>query len=479
VEEVEPTEIARLEGPPPGTILLGKYRVDGLLGIGGYGYVVRAHHLELGESLAIKILRDDREIDEHNLARFLREAQAIVRLKSEHVARVFDVGKLPNGAPYMVMELLEGEDLGQRIEKGGALDPTLAVDYILQACEALAETHAIGIVHRDIKPTNLFVAHRPDGTEIVKVLDFGISKAQRRDHEKSLRLTQTQSVLGTPAYMSPEQMRSAKSVDGRTDVWALGAVLYELVECELPFDADNFAELCVVVATQPPRPMARAPMLAPVILRCLAKSVEERYATVAELATALAPYATPAVATEYVPRIHRLLDRAMTEPAIAAMRSSSPSSQEKTALPAARRATPAPLTGDLTIEERRPRGHLVWIAAVVGILLGGTAALLTMKEPAAATDPPVAPAPKKAEPPPPAPSPPPTNVAPPAEVASETKIEPAPVQPTKVTQPPNPTRPTFVAPSPPVQKAKPDKPADKPKPGSARPCDPARSMMGC
>jgi len=293
-----------MEGPPPGTVLLDKYRVDWVLGVGGYGYVVRAHHLDLGESVAIKILREDREADPQTLARFVREAQLVVRLKSEHVARVFDVGRLPDtGAPYIVMELLEGEDL-HKLLGAGPLPVGRAVDFMLEACEAIAEAHALGIVHRDLKPGNLFLARLPTRS-IIKVLDFGISKSMVRDAD--IRLTQTQSILGTPAYMAPEQMRDARHVDHRADIWALGAVLYELVEGELPFCADNFAELVVAVSTQPPPPMQRARELQPIIDRCLAKSIEDRFASVAEFTTAIGPFGTPDMAREYIARIHRLL----------------------------------------------------------------------------------------------------------------------------------------------------------------------------
>jgi eukaryotic-like serine/threonine-protein kinase len=211
----EPTHIEQMEGPPPGTVLLDKYRVDWMLGVGGYGYVVRAHDIQFGHQVAIKILRDDREADPQTQGRFLREAKLALKLKSEHVARVIDVGRMTNNSPYIIMELLEGEDLGKLLD-AGPLPVTKAVDYILQACEAIAEAHTLGIVHRDLKPQNLFLHQLPASSKI-KVLDFGISKTSRMSliSEPAMKLTQTQSILGTPAYMSPEQMRDARHVDYR------------------------------------------------------------------------------------------------------------------------------------------------------------------------------------------------------------------------------------------------------------------------
>jgi serine/threonine-protein kinase len=304
----------------PGTILAGKYRVDGQLGAGGYGLVVRAHHLLAQQEVAIKILRDDMELDEENRQRFLREAQLMVRLRSEHVAKISDVGTLDSGAPYVVMELLEGMDLGKVLEVTGKLAPRVAADHLLQACDVLAEAHSLGIVHRDIKPTNLFVTRRSDGTPSIKVLDFGISKTAAND--PGMKLTQTAMMLGTPAYMSPEQMRSARSVDARTDIWSLGVVLYELVEGTMPFAADSFAELAVKVATEPFVAMTAAPELTQIVARCLGRTPIERYSNVAELAADLAPFATPETARTYTKRIHRVLglhvpDRFESSPGIA------------------------------------------------------------------------------------------------------------------------------------------------------------------
>jgi len=290
-----------------GELLLGKYRVEEVIGRGGMGLVVRAVHVGLDEMVAIKLLRDDVAIDEETIARFLREAQAAVKLKSEHIARISDVGRFDDGKPYMVMEFLQGADIGQMIDQHGFIQPMMAVDLLLQACDALAEAHSIGIIHRDVKPSNLFVTFRPDGTAILKVLDFGISKTAATD----MSLTQTQSMLGTPAYMSPEQMRSARKVDARTDIWSLGSVLYEAVEGHLPFLAESFSEMCVKVAVDAPTPMVRMPPeLQAIVMRCLAKHPDARYPSVAELAHDLMPYSSePHRSKLMVERMFRTLGR--------------------------------------------------------------------------------------------------------------------------------------------------------------------------
>jgi eukaryotic-like serine/threonine-protein kinase len=274
----------------PGTVILGKYRVDHVLGSGGMGMVVAATHLQLQERVAVKFLLAE-VLGSHEVAqRFVREAQAAGRLKGEHIARVIDVGVLPGDVPYMVMEYLDGEDLETIIAKRGPLAPAQAVDHVLQACEGLAEAHALGIIHRDVKPANLFVARRPDGSPLFKVLDFGISKVPVGT---DAAFTRTLAAIGTPSYMSPEQMRSAREVDARTDIWALGVVLHECLSGRRPFEAETFGGLCLKVAMDPaPRlSIAGARGLDGVIARCLEKAPDDRFATVADLAAALEPYA--------------------------------------------------------------------------------------------------------------------------------------------------------------------------------------------
>ncbi|HMJ55645.1 MAG TPA: serine/threonine-protein kinase [Polyangiaceae bacterium] len=279
-----------------GQVVAGKYRIDSVIGEGGMGYVVVAHHLQLDTKVAIKLLRAELATSAEAVERFAREARAAVRITSPHVARVFDVGTLDTGAPYMVMEFLEGDDLSSLIQKRGTLPIHEAVDYVLQACEAIAEAHAAGIVHRDLKPANLFCARRPDGTVTIKVLDFGISKLTG-GAGAALNHTKTTAIMGSPFYMSPEQMESTRGVDIRTDIWGLGVILYELVTGRTPFEGNALPEVCLRVATQQPAPMRTLRADAPaalelVILRCLEKDRDKRYGSVARLAVALRDFAS-------------------------------------------------------------------------------------------------------------------------------------------------------------------------------------------
>ncbi len=281
----------------PGEVLAGKYRVERVLGLGGMGVVVAAMHIQLEERVAIKFLLPEALQNPDTVARFAREARAAVRIKNEHVARVSDVGTLESGAPFMVMEYLEGQDLSDVVKSRGPLPVHEALDYLLQTCEAIAEAHALGIVHRDLKPSNLFLTRGSDGAPLVKVLDFGISKVKPRGASmQEAALTKTASVMGSPLYMAPEQMVSTRDVDARADIWALGVVLYQLLAATAPFSGDTLTELCARILQEPPPPLRNVrsdvhPSLEAALLRCLEKERDRRYASVAELVTALAPFA--------------------------------------------------------------------------------------------------------------------------------------------------------------------------------------------
>jgi serine/threonine-protein kinase len=283
-----------------GDVLAGRYRIERILGRGAMGLVLRALDLERGEVCAVKLLTPQALGHPTAVARFLREARAVGSLKSPHVVRVLDVGALDDGAPFMVLEPLEGADLSAVLQRRGALPAYEAARHVIEACEALAEAHAAGIVHRDLKPQNLFLATLEDGATVLKVIDFGLAKAfAQLEGESDLTLSNT--VLGSPSYMSPEQIRSARSVDARSDVWSLGVVLYVLVTGKLPFAAATASDVVnAVVSAAPAPPSSLRPglplALDAVILRCLEKDPARRFSSAAALGAALAPFVPAAPA---------------------------------------------------------------------------------------------------------------------------------------------------------------------------------------
>lgn len=294
--------------PKPGDVIGEKYRVERVLGKGGMGIVLAATHLQLEETVAIKILLPALLTESDVVARFVQEGRAAIKIRGEHVARVLDVGTLEGGLPYIVMEYLQGTDLDALVRRAGPMPVSLTVDYVLQACEALAEAHGRGFIHRDLKPANLFLTTKPDGSPSIKVLDFGISK--NITPESPSQLTHPRAVLGSPRYMAPEQMRSARGVDARTDIWALGAILHELLAGHPPFDAPSIQELtiCILEEQAPPLTLYRRDVpdgLAAAIKKCLTKDPAKRFASVAELALAIARYGSrlSADAPESIARI--------------------------------------------------------------------------------------------------------------------------------------------------------------------------------
>jgi serine/threonine-protein kinase len=286
--------------PPiaPGQLIAETYRVEHVLGKGGMGVVVQAVHAVLGHRVAIKVLTVA-GADETAVERFVQEARIAAHLPSEHVCRVTDVGRTPGGQAYFVMELLEGNDLEGELRARGALPVREAVDLILQACEGVADAHAMGLVHRDLKPANMFLAKRPRRAPTVKVLDFGLSKAPRAMRRIDQAMTVEDTTFGTPQYMSPEQVRSAHDVDARTDQHAIGLVLFEMIAGKPPFTAKTAVDLMARITIHDAPPLRSAAPTAPAgleaaIARSLAKKPDDRFPSLVELAAALAPFGSAA-----------------------------------------------------------------------------------------------------------------------------------------------------------------------------------------
>ncbi len=336
-----------------GTRVGERYVVSRVLGMGAMGVVVAANHPELDQDMAVKIMFPEHAANRVLSARFAREARLAAKLQSPHLVRVFDVGRLESGIPFLVMEKLSGRDLSAELEERGAFPVTQAVDYLLQAMTGIAEIHALGFVHRDLKPSNLFLANVA-GTPTVKVLDFGISKEST---PTSSGLTSTESMLGTPSHMSPEQITATKEVDRRTDIWALGVILYEFLTGSLPFEleGDSVGELLAVILFKDPIPLRAKKFTLPlalegVLLRCLRRPPQERYQDVLELAEALRPFAS-AEATRHVDAIRRVVD---TEPN--AHRRATPSAPSIDSQARTTAADPGSI-GRMPVAARRPTQH--------------------------------------------------------------------------------------------------------------------------
>ena len=369
--------------PAVGTTLAGKYRVEDVLGRGGMGVVLGARHTVLGHRVAIKLLTAAASANPTQLARFLREARATLELKSEHVVRVLDEGKTDDGQPFLVMEHLEGEDLHRVLGERGPLPIQEAVEYVLEACDAMVEAHARGIVHRDLKPSNLFLTKRGDGRPLIKVLDFGISKLAPREEDGEGELTETLTVLGSPGYMAPEQIRSARHADHRADVWGFGVVLFRLLTRKPAFEGEGAMGICAAILSDEPKPIRsfrpEVPVeLAGVIARCLEKDPKDRYQSVTELARALCPFAPDSPTAARFRNVPR-----------SSVTSSASSAMERTmdAPLVADAATNAAVTGNASSNVAPTRARWPYAVALVAVL--GAAAFFALRR----GEQPVAPAP--------------------------------------------------------------------------------------
>ena len=349
--------------PNAGQILAGKYLVEEVLGVGGMGVVVAAKHIQLDQKVAIKYLLPAALLNQEVVERFAREARAAAKIRGEHVARVIDVGQFDDGAPYMIMEHLEGHDLAKHLELHGPLPIEDAIRYLLETCEALAEAHGAKIVHRDLKPSNMFLATQPDRSTIIKVLDFGISKT---GDAPAAALTKTSALMGTCFYMSPEQLTNPKGVDHRSDIWSLGVILYELLAGRQPFLGESVPEIIGgILSNQPDGIRTLRPEvpfgLEVVIGKCMQSKAGDRYQSVAQLAAALGPFAH-ARDRQSVEITARVLGESLKPPAITAssskdastatiMTSSSPNLLTGPTLP--------PLTGDTASQGSSPVDEVV------------------------------------------------------------------------------------------------------------------------
>jgi serine/threonine-protein kinase len=433
----------------PGTLLLGKYRIDGLIGTGGMGHVVRASHLYLHQPVAIKLLLPELTQNAETVQRFLREAQATVKLRSEHSARVMDVGTTEEGVPFMVMEFLDGNDLNQILRHHGPQQPAIVVDLLLQACEGISEAHALGIVHRDIKPSNFFITRRPDGSMLLKILDFGISKTPIGYDD----LTGTQTVIGTPSYMAPEQMKSGRAADPRSDIWSLGVVTYQLIAGRPPFSGESYAELVLKVGLEAPAPI---PVPVPtgldtVIMRCLEKDPSQRHQSVGELARMLAPFSTdPIAAAQSAARTVRTLQQRSSLQGVQGLPLGaggglatpipiSPAQLTPHSWPPSQATSVSRGAGQVTYRTRSNRGWLIAGVASLCVIAGGGGYAISQlsrgnggpREPHVMAPPPrPEPVAAPSDPPPPATQPPPAPAPavpapPPASAASAAAATPA------------------------------------------------------
>lgn len=420
---------------PAGRIIDGRYRLVRLIGDGGMGSVHEASHARIDRKVAIKLLHPDFVANQEALDRFSREARAASSIGHPNIVEIYDLGREPDGTAFMVMELLDGEDLGSTLARQGALSPARAVAVALQVLSALHEVHRHGIVHRDMKPENVFLSADAAGRESVKLLDFGVAKIQQGMESENLTHTRTGTVLGTPYYMSPEIARGGRRFDHRVDLWAVGVMLYEMISGVRPFEGEGYNEILASILMEDARPLQEvAPnvplRLAEIVDRALRKDPDERYGGAGEMLADLLPLHDDRSAPE------------LTSSAAVAIRARTATpfgfvtpNRGSTPVPAARESQP---TGPLWLLDsavpspsRSPRRRL-WIGAAVAAAIAvallsgaGLAALLTGEEPGVgpAAAPAVATEQSK-----PAPEPAPTRPAAPEEPFAEEPAGPVTVE---------------------------------------------------
>jgi serine/threonine protein kinase len=364
----------------PGAVLANKFEVVSILGRGGMGVVVEAFHRTLGQRVALKFLQGGLAKDPSAVSRFFREARAAASLGSEHVVRVLDADWLPSGEPFLALELLEGRDLAAELRDRGPLDVVEAVGFALQACEALALAHQKGIVHRDIKPANLFLTRAVDGSPLVKVLDFGVAKV-RRAGDAGTGTTDPSAIVGSPRYMSPEQIQSSGAVGAPADVWALAVTLYELVSGRAPFEGENLLEICAAIVSGPPARLVdrRAdvpPGLGSALERALAKDVGARTASMLAFAEDIASYAGPTGEA----RLERLRRIARVSQAPSGIKSSSSSTRNEAAAVGVDSTLAASSLGPSRVGARS--SSWPWIAGVGALVAAVAVFVATRRGPA-------------------------------------------------------------------------------------------------
>jgi serine/threonine-protein kinase len=283
-----------------GQLIDSKYRIVRLLGEGGMGAVYEGQNVRIGHRVAIKVLHAELATRGDVLERFEREAQAAGKIGSEHIVEVYDLGELPGGARYMVMEFLDGENLSSRVQSSGRMSPEAIAPLLLQLLDGLGAAHAAGIIHRDLKPDNIFlVRDKKTGKDFVKIVDFGVSKFSQTSPDSVMSMTRTGAVIGTPYYMSPEQAKGSKHTDHRSDLYSVGVVLFECATGQVPFQADTFNELMFkIVLEPPPDPEALVqgldPRFAAIIKKAMAREPDARYPNAAAFQQAVADWMTAA-----------------------------------------------------------------------------------------------------------------------------------------------------------------------------------------